>query len=223
MSQYILALPHTPAYAASQFVISDCNRKAYAWCQAWPEWPACGLIIYGPAQCGKTHLSMVWQEKAAAVRLEKQQLGTAPSAELLKGAKRCVLEDIDTGVDEPALFHLLNHLSADGGNILLTATIVAKQWNVGLPDLRSRLLALPSCAIEPPDDAVLQAVLRKQFADRQILVADDVMHYLTARMERSFAAAGALVEALDKAALAEKRAITLKLAKSVLEQEPGLF
>ncbi len=223
MQQYTFSLPHTPAYARDQFIVSACNEQAYRWCESWPDWPGCGLVLYGPAQCGKTHLSMLWLERSAAIQLSCKQLGTAPSTDLLNGATACVLEDVETLTDEQGLFHLIQHLMAEKGHILLTATCAPKQWKLTLPDLQSRILALPSCAIEPPDDALLASVMRKQFADRQILVSDDVMHYLTQRMERSFAAASALVEALDQAALTEKRAITLKLAKSVLEQEPGLF
>ena len=57
----------------------------------------------------------------------------------------------------------------------------------------------------------------KQFADRQLRVDPDVLTFLLARMERSFAATSRLVAALDQAALAEKRRITVPLARRVLE------
>jgi chromosomal replication initiation ATPase DnaA len=70
----------------------------------------------------------------------------------------------------------------------------------------------------PPDETLIGAVLVKQFADRQIKVEAAVISFLVARMERSFEMAGRLVAALDAAALAEKRAITLPLATRVLER-----
>jgi chromosomal replication initiation ATPase DnaA len=71
--------------------------------------------------------------------------------------------------------------------------------------------------LEAPDDALLEALLVKLFADRQLAVGEELLRYLLARMERSFAAARALVAALDRAALAEGRAVTIPLARRVLE------
>ena len=48
----------------------------------------------------------------------------------------------------------------------------------------------------------MQAVLVKLFADRQLRVDPDLVTYLAARLDRSFAAAAAAVDALDRAALA---------------------
>jgi chromosomal replication initiation ATPase DnaA len=87
---------------------------------------------------------------------------------------------------------------------------------VTLPDLASRLAAMPAVAIAPPDDALLAAVLVKLFADRQLAIGADVVDYLVGRMERSFAAASAMVERLDRAALAERRAVTVPLVRKML-------
>jgi chromosomal replication initiation ATPase DnaA len=64
-------------------------------------------------------------------------------------------------------------------------------------------------------------VLLKLFADRQLIVSEDVVAFLLHHMERSFAAARRLVGALDQAGLAEKRRITVKLARAVLALEAG--
>ncbi len=90
------------------------------------------------------------------------------------------------------------------------------RWQVELPDLRSRLLAIPAVAVGAPDDALIEAVMVKQFADRQVRVAPDVVAFLVPRLERSLAAVRRVVAALDEAALAERRAITIPLAKQVL-------
>jgi len=64
-------------------------------------------------------------------------------------------------------------------------------------------------------------VLVKQFADRQLRVPPAVVHYLTARMERSFAACRRVVDLLDHHALASGRAITTALAREVLARLDG--
>ena len=85
-----------------------------------------------------------------------------------------------------------------------------------MPDLDSRLRALPHVEIGPPDDDLLAMVMAKQFSDRQIKVSPEVLDYLVGRMERSFEAARHMVETLDQAALSQGRAVTVPLARQVL-------
>ena len=82
------------------------------------------------------------------------------------------------------------------------------------------LSATATAILQPPDDALLSALLVKLFADRQLQVPLALIPYLVARMDRSFAAAGLLVAALDAQALAERRAITRTLAAQVLDSAP---
>jgi chromosomal replication initiation ATPase DnaA len=103
-----------------------------------------------------------------------------------------------------------------GATLLLTATEPPSAWPVRLPDLRSRLLAAWPVRIEPPDDALLRALLVKQFADRQLRVEPAVIEYLIPRLERSFASMREAVDLLDRAALRNQRPITLPLARKVL-------
>lgn len=197
------------ALTAADFVPTDANAEALAWIEKWPEWPAHGLVLYGPRGSGKTHLAHIWAQRAGAAFI------TAP---VLDMGARLVFDNVGqlTGENEEMLFHLLNQLKGEGGAILLTAPNPPVQWNVKLPDLRSRLLALPAVQIHEPDDAALAAVMGKLFADRQIRVPAEVIEYLVRRIERSFAAAQAVVLACDAAALATGRAITLPLAREVL-------
>ena len=76
--------------------------------------------------------------------------------------------------------------------------------------------AAPVARLEPPDDALLAAVLVKLFTDRQLPVAPEVVSYLVSRMDRSFAAAERLVARLDAAGLERRRRITRSLAAEVL-------
>ncbi|MCH7887842.1 MAG: hypothetical protein IIA00_01030 [Proteobacteria bacterium] len=73
-------------------------------------------------------------------------------------------------------------------------------------------------AVGAPDDALIGAILIKLFGDRQLRVDGGVVTFLLARMERSFDAARRVVAALDAAALAARRDITVPLARDVLSQ-----
>ena len=71
-------------------------------------------------------------------------------------------------------------------------------------------------ALEPPDDALLRAVLVKLFADRQLAVDERLISYVATRIERSFAAARAAVARLDAEALRQQRPLTRALAAEIL-------
>jgi chromosomal replication initiation ATPase DnaA len=133
-----------------------------------------------------------------------------------------LLENADRGVDEEALFHLINMAGAEGG-LLLTGRTPPSTWPARVPDLRSRLNALPVALLGEPDDALLLAVMSKLFRERHIRAPDDLLVYLLRRMERSVPAARAMVVRIDEAALADGRPISRALARELLEDSGDLF
>jgi chromosomal replication initiation ATPase DnaA len=121
---------------------------------------------------------------------------------------------------QTALFHLHNMLQSAGHLLLLTGRAAPSHWNMSLPDLQSRVDASGHAALEPPDDALLGAVLAKLLSDRQLRPRPDVIPYLLTRMNRSFAAAGQIIKALDAGSLAQKRDITRAFASEILDNIP---
>jgi chromosomal replication initiation ATPase DnaA len=87
-----------------------------------------------------------------------------------------------------------------------------------LPDLASRLRALPVVALTAPDDALFRAVLVKLFADRQLAVDESLVSFLANRIERSFAAARAAVAKLDREALRLRRPVNRALAGELFRE-----
>jgi chromosomal replication initiation ATPase DnaA len=163
----------------------------------------------------------VWQARAAALRLTLPQAAFDPVRQLGE-ATAAVVEDVDRWIGQEAaerqLLHLYNVLAERRGHLMLTAQQPPARWAMTLADLRSRIAAAPAAAIEPPDEALVTALLMKLFADRQIRVGDDVLTFLLARMERSFDAARRLVAALDTDALQARRNVTVPLAGDVLRR-----
>ena len=217
MRQLALDLGHRKAVAREDFLLAPCNAEAVAWIDCWPDWPAGGLAVYGPPGCGKTHLAHVWQTRAGARFTDLADLAGA-----IDTSVPLILDDADRGLDEVALLHAYNRFRTAGRTVLLTGTTPPARWPVALPDLRSRLAALPVVAVGAPDDALLAGVLVKHFNDRQLAVLPEVVAYLTARIERSFEALREAVEALDHAALAQGRTVTVPLARAVLAGLAGV-
>lgn len=214
--QLVFDLPHRPALEADDFLVSDCNAEAVQLVDAWPDWTAPVKLIVGPAGCGKSHLANVWLLRSGARRLAPSALD-AFDASGLGAAKAVLLEDLDRAdYTDQALFHFLNSAKERGVDVLVTARARPAYWQRTLPDLVSRLRSLPVVTIGGPDDALLRAVLLKQFTDRQLDIEPSVIAYLATRMERSMSAVRRLVDAVDRAALAAGRKITRQFAGEVL-------
>jgi chromosomal replication initiation ATPase DnaA len=215
--QLTLDLPHLPAMGIEDFCLSECNREALAFIDRWPDWPSLLGILAGPKGSGKSHLGEIWKTMSGALKVSAPELETASVPGLL-AQDALLIEDAHLpGLDEEALFHALNWGQEHQAHILITSSSWPVEWGVRLPDLKSRLLAAPLVELHEPDNALLCMVLVKLFADRQLFVDASMIEYLVARMERSLGSAAVLVEALDKEALAQKRAITKPLAAHVLE------
>ena len=216
--QLAFALEHAESFAREDFLPGPSNAVALALIESWPDWPARAVALVGPEGAGKSHLAAIWAASSGARFLSGRALagGDLPAA-LATGA--LVVEDLAEGAfDERSLFHLINLAREEEAFLLLTAVTRPAGWAVGIRDLGSRLKALPTVDLSPPDDALLRAVLVKLFADRQLEVDDQFIDYVTARIERTFAAARALVARLDQEAMRRKRPLTKALAAEILRE-----
>jgi chromosomal replication initiation ATPase DnaA len=217
--QLAFPLPRLEARGREAFFVSPANALAVRQIEAWRAWPQGKLVLTGPEGAGKTHLAHVWAALAGARIVAARALVPAEIPTLAAGPAAVEEADRTAGHagSETALLHLHNLALANGQPLLLTARKPPSQWNLALPDLASRMAATATAALEPPDDALLSAVLVKLFADRQIAPPPRLIDYCLKRMDRSFAAAQRLVTALDARALATGQPIGTALAAEVLE------
>jgi chromosomal replication initiation ATPase DnaA len=214
--QLSLALGHQESFDRADFLCGRGNETALTLIDNWADWPARAIALVGPQGAGKSHLAAIWAQAAGARIVAGHALDAAsvPQA-LATGA--LAIEDADRNrLDEAALFHLLNLAREQSAYILITARRPPASWPTRLPDLASRLRALPVVTLEPPDDALLAAVLVKLFADRQLAVDERLIEFLVLRIERSFAAAQAAVAKLDGEAMRLKRPVNRALAAEIL-------
>ncbi len=215
-SQLALDLRIREATERSDFLVSACNEDAVRWIDAWPDWPSSAMVLTGPAGCGKTHLGMVWKRATAAV-----EFSDVTELSDFSNAANILVEDVDRMAGDADIFHLYNAVRAAGGTVLFTARIPPARWKGRLPDLVSRLSAVANVDIQPPDDVLIGAVVLKMLADQHLQVEPEVLRYIVERTERSFEAARSLAANLNRVSLAERRAITIPLARQVLNIDTG--
>ena len=209
--QLRLRLTRPAAHSRDEFVTGPSNATAVAAVDAWPRWPGGALVLVGAEGVGKTHLARAWAEAAEAVVLDRRRPDIAAA-----DGRPALLEDVDQGVREEALFHLINLAPREGGGLLMTARSAPVAWPAALPDLRSRLNALFTATIEEPDDAVLEGLLRRFFKARNIRPGEDIYAYLLRRIERSAVTARDIVQRLDEAP-DQLKPISRVLARQLLD------
>lgn len=213
-------LPSRTALGRDAFFVAPSNAMALAMIDRWPDWAARKLALTGPEGSGKTHLTHVWAEHAQARIIAAADLTTTDVPALATAA--LAIEDVpaiaNDDAAQTALFHLHNLVLAEGHTLLLTGAPPVQHWGLTLPDLISRMRGTTAVALDAPDDTLLSALLVKLLADRQLSPKPDMIPYLLSRMDRSFAAAIALVGRLDAASLAQKRPLTRQLAAQVLDK-----
>jgi chromosomal replication initiation ATPase DnaA len=216
--QLVLALDHAESFAREDFLIGPSNIAALTLIERWPDWPDRIVALIGPEGCGKSHLAAIWA-KATGARvltaklLEESGLPTA----LATGA--LVLEDLAfAGLDERALFHLVNLAREQGAYMLITSRSPLTTFPVAIHDLASRMRAIPSVSLAAPDDSLLRSLIVKLAADRQLNVDDALVNYVANRIERSFVGARTAVARLDEEAMRQHRPITRALAAKLFRE-----
>jgi chromosomal replication initiation ATPase DnaA len=214
--QLAFALPHAESLTRDNFLEGPANAAGLTLVDSWPEWPNRIMLLVGPEGSGKSHLAAIWAELAGA-RLTSAHALTAAAVPGALATGALVVEDLNpSDFDERALFHLMNLAREDEAFVLITARVPPSAFQIELRDLRSRLRAVPTVSLLPPDDALFRALIVKFCADRQLTVDESVVSYLATRIERSYSAARRAVELLDSEALRLGRPVTRALAAELL-------
>jgi chromosomal replication initiation ATPase DnaA len=183
---------HEPDFAAESFIISACNIDA-ANAITNPIWPFYALSIFGPEKCGKTHIC-----------------GLAPHGTV-------IIEDVNESVSPVQLLAQLNTAREQEKKVLITSTKPLATLNFALPDLQSRLSAIPSFGILQPDDNFVYLLFARYFKQSQLKVSDEVINYLTSRTERSYSAIYETVKKIDELSLQDKKNITVPLCNKLFQ------
>ncbi len=175
------------------FIVSEANAVAVKHLEHWSLWPVMATVLTGPRKSGRSLLGRIFATKTGGRFIDNAETQ-----------------------DEEMLFHAWNAAQSEHSPLLLAADLPPAKWRIKLGDLRSRLLASPHIAIEEPDQALISQLIEKLLSARGLAVPQDVLRYVVPRIERSYIGVGRLIDALDEAALARRKAVSLKVAREAL-------
>lgn len=220
--QLTLDLTTPPAHSRADFLPAAANESALAALDAPQDWPQGRMLLIGPEGAGKSHMAAFWAAENGARRIKAAALRPEMADHLVAESGALVVEDADragrAAGAEQALFHLWNLCGPRDCLLLLTARSAPRDWGLLLPDLRSRMDAMPQVRLGSPDEALLSAVLVKLFSDRQLSVSSELIEWLVLHMDRDLGQARRLVAAMDRAAMATKGPVTRRIAVELLDK-----
>ncbi len=193
MTQIALPLDELRPGAQASLIISASNAPVAAALTQSANWPGRCAILVGPPRSGKNLMARYF-------------------ASLGDGN---IIDDAD-GAGEEALFNAWNRAQENSQGLLLLSRFLPVDWQIGLPDLRSRLGSAQLLQIPPPDDELISQLIQKHLADRGTAIGRESLAYVTRRIERSYAALESFAKSANSMALAEGAAINMALVKRVL-------
>lgn len=220
--QFILNLSSAHSYDADEYIVLPSNQSVVTQLLAAPAPSSPLTILFGVEKSGKTHLCHLWKQVFSAEFLPSKYLKVdeADFPEMAKIVNRSalIIDDIDKkDICEKSIFHLINLAIQANQPLLFTSSKPLLLWQVELPDLLSRLTAAKHIEINEPDDLLVEAILIKTFAEKQLNIPNNVIAYILPRMDRSVSAIVKFVDAVDEYALRENKTITRNLVAKMFE------
>lgn len=208
-----LALPFAEAreFAAEDFCAAPSNAAAREMLFASELWSNLRLVLWGEAGCGKTHLLHIWAQARKAEIFDSAGL---QGLHRVRGP--VAVDDADIAPNPPALLHLLNNAAEAHQPVLLAARLPPARMAYKLADLTSRLRASSAVEIRPPEDELLDKLLTRLAAARQLSLSIAVRNTLLLHLPRAPAYYREAVARLDRAGLDRGARITRAMALEII-------
>ncbi|MBJ7501062.1 MAG: chromosomal replication initiator DnaA [Sphingopyxis sp.] len=191
--QIALPLDWSAGSGNDPLIVGTSNADAVRYLRHPATWPVRTAVLTGPRGSGRSLIGRIFACET--------------------GGR--VLDGYDS-VSEEEIFHAWNAAQASGTPLLVIADAPPADWGIALPDLRSRLAAVPVLTIGDPDDCLARDLIEALFARRGIALAPGVASYIVPRMERSYAMIHRVVAALDAASLEKGGGIGIRLIRETL-------
>lgn len=219
MRQLALELASPPAPTLDNFVAGG-NAEVLAALRALLSAAATERFIYlwGVPGSGRSHLLRGVLHAFAVSGRNVRLYATGASPVVDDPATVVGVDDVER-LDAQAqinLFNIFNELRGSGGVLLVTGDRPPAQLQLRA-DLLTRLAWGLVYEVHALSEADLRAAVLDYAAARGFMLPPEVADYLLVRVPRDLSSLRALVDTLDRVSLEQKRAVTVPLAREVLQ------
>jgi DnaA-homolog protein len=223
MQQIALDIGLVPSASLDNFLTGP-NEAALVHLKLWTSNALRSPVptyLWGDTASGKTHLLKAVRE---ALRGQGAQVGWIDATvheppEFNPAWSAVLLDDVHlyTAVQQHAAFNWFINAQTEQRWVLGAGALPPADLQLR-DDLRTRLGWGHVFALHVLTEPERRAVLRREADARGVFLSDDVMDFMLSRFSRDLGSLMQLLQQLDGYALSTKRAITIPLIKSMLEQ-----
>lgn len=194
MTQFDLPLERPADPRETEFHVSESNARVIQQLEHWGSWPVMAALLVGPRKSGRTLLARIFTAKTGG--------------QMIDDAER---------VREVEIFHAWNRAQAEHRPLLIIADAAPPEWEIKLPDLRSRMAASQVLRIGAPDDGLIPSLLKLHLDRRLVLPSPELIAWLEKRVERDHVALIRVADALESEVHRNRRAkLSINRARSAL-------
>jgi chromosomal replication initiation ATPase DnaA len=191
--QIALPLDWPQSQGESRFIVSGSNRDAFEHFRKWSLWPVKATILTGPRRSGRSLLARAFVERVGGRLIDQAD-----------------------HADEEELFHAWNAAQESGRPLVMIVDRAPPEWEIRLPDLRTRIAVTPVTRIAEPDDRLFRALVQLHFADRGLHIPAEALRFMSERLHRDYWTVERAVEAVDRFAIEERARLSLPTIRRAL-------
>ena len=208
-NQDIFNFYQNKSFNYEDYFVSKSNYFAFQIINKWPKWEKNILNIYGENFSGKTHLSKIFLTKNNGIMIYEKDIND----ELFKKLKlyeNVVLDEFNYKTDEKLLYSIFNLTDSENKFLIINSIKPINEFNFQLKDLKSRSKNCLFAKIENPDDELMNAIILKNFSDRQIDIDNKLIDYIAKSIDRSYSKISQFIYKIDELSLKKKNQLILK-------------
>lgn len=191
--QIALPLDWPQSQGESRLIVTAANRDAFDHFRNWSLWPVRATLLTGPRRSGRSLLARSFAERVGGRLIEQVERA-----------------------EEEEVFHAWNAAQESGRPLVMIADRLPPEWEIALPDLRTRIAVTPVARIAEPDDVMFRALIELHFADRGLHVPREALRFMAERLHRDYWTAERAVEAVDRYAIEERARLSLPTVRRAL-------